>query len=89
MSGRIARTGKNLFRYGNVNPDAVEVRRVDADPADPLGKIAEEGEAYFADNLVPVLIPDGCMLVWNNHRLMRGRGLYSDPQRHLTRYWIA
>jgi hypothetical protein len=85
----LLRFSYNLFRYGNVNPDATDVRVVETQPADPLGKIAEEGEAFFADNLIPVLIPDGCMLVWNNHRLIHGRGNYSDQARHLTRYWLA
>jgi hypothetical protein len=85
----VLRFSYNLFRFGNVNPDAREVREVGARPEDPLGKIAEEGEAFFAQNLTPILIPDGCLLVWNNHRLMHGRGQYSDPERHLTRYWLA
>ena len=85
----VLRFSYNLFRYGNVNPDAIEVRRVGDDPSDPLGQIAEEGEAFFSRNLIPVLIPDGCMLVWNNHRLMHGRGRYADQARHLTRYWLS
>lgn len=79
----------NLFRYGNVNPTADDVANSGKKIQDPLARIAEQGEVWFADNLTPVLIPEGCMLVWDNHRLIHGRGEYSDPARHLTRYWLA
>lgn len=85
----VMRFSYNLFRYGNVNPSATDVANADRLKDAPLARIAEQGEAWFANNLTPVLIPDGCMMVWNNHRLIHGRGDYADSARHLTRYWIA
>lgn len=85
----VMRFSYNLFRYGNVNPSAADVAEADRLRDTPLSRIAELGEAWFGDNLTPVLIPEGCMMVWNNHRLIHGRGEYTDPARHLTRYWIA
>jgi alpha-ketoglutarate-dependent taurine dioxygenase len=79
----------NLFRYGNVNPSGEEMARATEQDSGALSRIATEGEAYFVKNMIPVLIPDGCMLVWNNHRLMHGRGQFADPKRHLTRYWLS
>ncbi len=86
----LVRFSYNLFRYGNVNATAEDMARVAGkEPTDPLGRIAEAGEAYFAANMIPVLVPDGCLLLWNNHRLFHGRGQYSDPARHHTRYWLV
>lgn len=85
----MVRFSYNLFRYGNINAAADDMAKAAAEPTDPLGRIAENGEAFFAANLVPVLVPDGCLLLWDNHRLMHGRGQYSDPERHLTRYWLV
>ncbi|WP_137136891.1 TauD/TfdA family dioxygenase [Rhizobium sp. FKY42] len=85
----VMRFSYNLFRYGNVNPNAEDVANADRIKNTPLSRIAEQGEAWFAQNLTPVLIPDGCMMVWDNHRLIHGRGEYADPGRHLTRYWIS
>lgn len=85
----IMRFSYNLFRYGNVNPSAEDVAHADGLKDTPLARIAEQGEAWFADNLTPILIPEGCMMVWDNHRLIHGRGEYTDPSRHLTRYWIS
>ena len=47
------------------------------------------GEAYFVEHNIPVLIPDGCMLIWDNWRMIHARSRYTDPARHLTRYWLA
>jgi alpha-ketoglutarate-dependent taurine dioxygenase len=85
----MVRFSYNLFRYGNVNASAAEMANAAAEPTDALGRIAEAGEAFFVANTIPVLVPDGCLLLWNNHRLLHGRGQYSDPARHLTRYWLA
>ncbi len=85
----LMRFSYNQFRYGNVNPGAAEMMDAPTVPDDPLGRIAEAGEAFFAETMAPVLVPDGCLLVWNNHRLFHGRGGYSDPARHLTRYWLV
>lgn len=85
----LLRFSYNLFRYGNVNPSAEDVSNAAGEPQGPLARIADEGNAWFGENLTSVLIPDGCMLVWNNHRLIHGRGQYSDSARHLTRYWIG
>lgn len=83
----VLRFSYNLFRYGDVNPTASAVS--DGGAGGALAEIAEAGEAYFARNTVSVLIPEGAVLIWDNHRLLHGRGQFKDPARHLTRYWLA
>jgi alpha-ketoglutarate-dependent taurine dioxygenase len=29
------------------------------------------------------------MLIWDNWRMIHARSRYTDPARHLTRYWLA
>jgi hypothetical protein len=54
----------------------------------PLGDIAQLAERFFYDKVIPVLIPESSMLIWDNQRLMHARSEYQDPVRHLTRYWL-
>lgn len=85
------RFSDNQFRYGNVNPSAQDLRAAqDAPPHDPsLVRLADLAERFFAEEALPLLIPDGAMLIWNNHRLMHARSQFQDQARHLTRYWLA
>ncbi|WP_414441270.1 TauD/TfdA family dioxygenase [Burkholderia sp. 22PA0106] len=85
----VFRFSYNLFRFGDVNPSESDMAAASAaDDAGPLARIALQGEAFFLDNMISVLIPEGSVLIWDNRRLMHARSQYTDPVRHLTRYWI-
>ncbi|MBK3571230.1 TauD/TfdA family dioxygenase [Streptomyces sp. MBT62] len=59
----------------------------------PLGefgvRLAELSDRWIAQHMVPVLIPDDAILLWDNVRLIHRRGTFEDPARHLARYWMA
>ncbi|HEY1609775.1 MAG TPA: TauD/TfdA family dioxygenase [Paraburkholderia sp.] len=83
----------NQFLYGDVNPseaalESVSARSASDGPPTPLVELAELAEAYFESDSVPVLIPDSHLLIWDNQRLIHSRDTYSDPERHLTRYFL-
>lgn len=87
---RLFRFSYNQFRFGDVNPSESDLASpAGHDPQTPLGRIAEAGEKFFYEHMIQVLIPEGSMLIWDNQRLMHARGKYSDPLRHLTRYWLS
>ncbi|MEY2617064.1 MAG: hypothetical protein RL522_66 [Pseudomonadota bacterium] len=83
----IFRFSDNLFRYGDVNPTAEAL----ASPSvrDPqLLELAAHAERFFDTHGTAVLVPDDCLLIWDNHRMMHARSRFIDPARHLTRYWL-
>ncbi|GJH08458.1 TauD/TfdA family dioxygenase [Caballeronia novacaledonica] len=86
----IFRFSYNQFLYGDVNPSEAALNNASGqfDPNDPLARLATLAAAYFESDATPVLIPDGHLLVWDNHRLIHSRSTFSDPARHLTRYWV-
>jgi alpha-ketoglutarate-dependent taurine dioxygenase len=87
---RVFRFSYNLFRFGDINPSDDDVVK-SAGPLNAnatLARLAQLGEDYFRANCARVLIPDGAMLIWDNHRLMHARSQFSDTARHLTRYWL-
>lgn len=84
----ILRFSYNLFRYGDANPSEFIVNNSPFKKT-PLTRIAEQGERYFYENKISVLIPEKSILIWNNHKFLHGRGQFSDPKRHLTRYWLS
>lgn len=85
------RFSDNQFRYGNVNPSAEDLAAAGNAPAsDPaLIRLADLAERFHAEEGLSLLIPDGAMLIWNNHRLMHARSRFDDRARHLTRYWLG
>lgn len=86
---QVFRFSYNLFRFGDVNPSEADIASAsERNSTDPLGRIAQLGEHFFEENVIPVLIPEGCVLIWDNQRLMHARSKYADPVRHLTRYWL-
>ncbi|WP_042338003.1 TauD/TfdA family dioxygenase [Paraburkholderia ferrariae] len=90
-SGRpIFRFSFNQFRYGDVNPSEAALNDASRQPDtdNPLVRLATLAAAYFESDAQPVLIPDGHLLIWDNHRLFHARSTFSDPARHLTRYWL-
>jgi Taurine catabolism dioxygenase TauD, TfdA family len=61
----------------------------DAPLGDQRESIQARIEDYFPSNQIAILIPDNAILVWNNQRMTHARPAYTDPQRHLTRYWVT
>jgi len=51
--------------------------------------LVEQLVAFFSTALIEVLIPDDGVLVWDNHIVLHSRRAYLDPDRHLTRLWLA
>ena len=88
---RVFRFSYNQFHYGDVNPSESDMASscIEQYAGTPLGSIAQLAERFFHEHVIPVLIPAGSMLVWDNRRLMHARSEYRDPARHLTRYWLA
>jgi alpha-ketoglutarate-dependent taurine dioxygenase len=87
---KLFRFSYNQFRFGDVNPSEGDLASAAGQAAQsPLGRIAECGETFFYENMIQVLIPEGSMLIWDNQRLMHARSKYTDPVRHLTRYWLS
>lgn len=85
------RFSDNQFRYGNVNPSAEDLRAAQGgSPRDEdLLRLADLAERFHAEEGLALLVPDGAMLIWDNHRLMHARSRFEDSARHLTRYWIG
>ena len=80
----------NQFHYGDVNPSESDLAApIQQYADDPLGRIVQAGERFFYEHVIPVLIPEGSMLIWDNQRMMHARSEYQDPARHLTRYWLS
>lgn len=87
--GDIFRFSYNQFHYGDVNPSKRPATIERGEQPFALGEVAVLGEDYFIQHNTPVLIPDGCMLIWDNWRMIHARSRYTDPARNLTRYWLA
>lgn len=89
-AGDIFRFSYNQFHYGDVNPSKEDLQQsLVANSSSPLARFAVLGEEYFVQHNTPVLIPDDCMLIWDNWRMIHARSRYTDPARNLTRYWLA
>lgn len=86
----VFRFSHNQFLYGDVNPSEAAVENASAHPADdePLARLARLAVAYFESNALALLIPDGHLLIWDNQRLIHARDTFTDPERHLTRYFL-
>ncbi|MGZ5201866.1 MAG: TauD/TfdA family dioxygenase [Telluria sp.] len=87
----VFRFSYNQFHYGDVNPSESDMASSSFAryAGTPLGDIAQRAERFFYENVIPVLIPEGSILVWDNHRMLHARSEYQDPVRHLTRYWLG
>lgn len=83
----IFRFSYNLFRYADYDPpmDLPPAAAADRDLVD----LCRQMEEFSAEQQIRVLIPDGATLVFDNHRMVHARSQYTDPGRHLTRYWNA
>lgn len=88
---RVFRFSYNQFHYGDVNPSEKDMASSSLGQyaGTPLGEIAQLAERFFYDNVIPVLIPENSILIWDNQRMMHARSEFKDPVRHLTRYWLA
>lgn len=88
--GPIFRFSYNLFKYGDVNPSEDAIVSPDAalNQNSDLVLLTELAEKYFDEHGAAVLVPEGSMLIWNNHRMMHSRSRFEDKARHLTRYWL-
>lgn len=86
----ILRFSYNVFRYNNLHPSLEMDSRVDYSEGDAFFKaMCERAHVYFETNNVAVLIPDGGVLIFDNHRMLHARSAYKDQARHLTRYWVG
>lgn len=88
--GTIVRFSHNFFIYGDTNGKLSNRRHLAllGFPA-PLERAIEATFRFFEEQAVSITIPEGHMLIWDNHRMLHGRTAFRDPGRHLTRYWLA
>lgn len=87
----VFRFSYNQFRYGDVNPseDAIIAPGAALNRDAALVELTVDAERYFEDEGVAILVPEGALFIWNNHRMMHARTRFEDQSRHLTRYWLA
>lgn len=89
-SGTIVRFSHNFFIYGDTNARLSERRDLaQLGLPRPLERAIAATFRFFEDEAVPITIPEGHMLIWDNHRMLHGRTAFRDADRHLTRYWLA
>ncbi|MEV4556233.1 TauD/TfdA family dioxygenase [Kitasatospora sp. NPDC049285] len=53
------------------------------------GRLNELSLAWFAAHMLPILVPEDSILLWDNVRMVHRRGEFRDPTRHMSRYWLA
>lgn len=86
---RIFRFSHHCFYFGDTNSD-VGTSHYALDKAPPAMQPLVEGiTTWFERRQERILIPEGAMLIWDNHRMLHARGHYADARRHLTRYWVG
>lgn len=54
-----------------------------------LEPILESVRKFFERQKIGVGIKPGCILVWDNWRMLHGRNAFSDPKRHLKRILLS
>lgn len=54
-----------------------------------LDPVLESVKSFFAERKIAIGIESGCILVWDNWRMLHGRNAFSDPERHLKRVLIS
>ncbi|MFD9857693.1 TauD/TfdA family dioxygenase [Streptomyces alboflavus] len=90
-------TGRPVLRFSyNLLTAADYDAALDAAPDPELLPLGLAGAALarrvgelFDQYRTRILVPDGCLLIWDNQRMLHARSAYEDAERHLTRYWIA
>lgn len=86
----IVRFSHNFFIYGDTNARLSSRRDLaDLNLPEPLESAIRATFRFFEEQAVPITIPEGYMLIWDNHRMLHGRTGFQDPGRHLTRYWLS
>ncbi|WP_191872416.1 TauD/TfdA family dioxygenase [Streptomyces filipinensis] len=73
--------GRHILRY-----DYIDVEREDDGLLDAA---LEDVKEFFGEQQVAVKIEPGCILVWDNWRMLHGRNAFSDPERHLKRMLLS
>lgn len=89
--------GRPVLRFSyNLLTAADYDAALDASPEPELLPLGRAGAALarrvgelFDQHRTRILVPDGCLLIWDNQRMLHARSAYEDADRHLTRYWIA
>lgn len=63
---------------------------LDLDGVDPFNaELCKRGVTFVRERGARALAPDNSVLVFDNWRMIHAREGYSDPERHLTRYWVG
>ncbi|ACY18621.1 TauD/TfdA family dioxygenase [Haliangium ochraceum] len=86
----ILRFSHNLFYFGdlhaaNESPSEQAASREQKEFSDIVARCTD----FFEQQKLRILIPDGALLIWDNHRMLHARSEYADTDRHLTRYWLS
>ncbi|MCG7490560.1 TauD/TfdA family dioxygenase [Vibrio sp. Of14-4] len=78
----------NLFTWGDLNPVSVKGQELEPliiEHQELFNKLLDECEK----NKVSICIPENCLLIWDNHRMLHGRAAFQDKSRHLLRFWLS
>ncbi|GAA1918460.1 hypothetical protein GCM10009753_58590 [Streptantibioticus ferralitis] len=54
-----------------------------------LDSALDGAKEFFSEQHIAIEIEPGCILVWDNWRMLHGRNAFSDPERHLKRVLLS
>jgi len=92
VSNPILRFSYNMLWYGVIYPRADLLSNKNYKPehcSEELAEICKYCIEYCENNMKRVLIPKNGLLVWDNRRMLHSREQFTDPDRHLIRYFIG
>jgi alpha-ketoglutarate-dependent taurine dioxygenase len=85
----IVRFSYNVLRDNSLNAPVHEDLN-DVDELDPFNaELCRRCLDFVRTRGCAALPADGSLLIFDNWRMLHARDAYSDPDRHLTRYWVG
>lgn len=54
-----------------------------------LDSMLESGRKFYEEHKIAIRIEPGCILLWDNWRMLHGRNAFSDLNRHLKRMLVS
>ena len=77
----------NYFSWGDINPVSRDGRFECGGAI--LQRIVKKITNLSDSFEQKILIPENGLLIWDNRRFVHSRDAFSDPDRHLVRYWLS
>ncbi len=78
----------NFFRWGDLNPTDLAAGP-DQGSDRPEARVVKTFLSACDRAEIKILIPENVTLVWDNYRMLHSRDRYTDPGRHIVRYWMG